>query len=242
MKALIVDDEPLARNELNYLIHDIGGFERVDEAENIIETLEALLVNRYDIVFLDINLMDDSGIELGKKIHKMEHPPAIVFATAHDEYAVQAFELNATDYILKPFERSRVQQAINKVLALLPHSQIVETKPMIQDRQNFPIEIADRILMLNQSDIIGLATYNGITTIYTVNHQYETTEPLTKCEKRLNNDDFLRIHRSYIINKSHIKEVQHWFNYTYKVILTNGVKMQVGRSFMKEFKLWTGLS
>ena len=181
MKALIIDDEPLARNELTYLLNEIGGFEEINEAENVKETLEALLINQYDIIFLDVNLMDENGIELGAKIQKMKEPPAIIFATAHDQYAVQ------------------------------------------------------------QQNIIGIGTHNGITTIHTTNHKYETTEPLNRYEKRLNPTYFIRIHRSYIINTKHIKEVQQWFNYTYMVILTNGVKMQVGRSFMKDFKASIGL-
>lgn len=117
MRALIVDDEPLARNELIYLLNRIGGFDVLDEAENVSETIEALLVNEYDLVFLDINLMNENGIELGKKIQKMKAPHAIVFATAHDQFAVQAFELNATDYIMKPFDQSRIAQAVAKVRA-----------------------------------------------------------------------------------------------------------------------------
>ncbi|MBO1199419.1 response regulator transcription factor LytR [Staphylococcus simiae] len=245
MKALIVDDEPLARNELGYLLNEIGGFDEVNEAENVTETLEALLLNHYDIIFLDINLMDENGIELGSKIQKMKNPPAIIFATAHDQYAVQAFELNATDYILKPFGQQRVEQAINKVKT---QQQITgnQSTPKVEAvsgdfEQSLPVEIDDKIHMLKQKNIIGIGTHNGITTIHTTNHQYETTEPLNRYEKRLDQSHFLRIHRSYIINKKHIKEVQQWFNYTYMVILTNGVKMQVGRSFMKEFKAWAGL-
>ncbi|VDZ34002.1 Autolysis response regulater LytR [Staphylococcus aureus] len=78
MKALIIDDEPLARNELTYLLNEIGGFEEINEAENVKETLEALLINQYDIIFLDVNLMDENGIELGAKIQKMKEPPAII--------------------------------------------------------------------------------------------------------------------------------------------------------------------
>ena len=245
MKALIIDDEPLARNELSYLLNEIGGFDEVNEAENVTETLEALLLNQYDIIFLDINLMDENGIELGSKIQKMNNPPAIIFATAHDQYAVQAFELSATDYILKPFGQERVEQAINKV-RIQQQTRANQSSAKVEAvsgdfEQSLPVEIDDKIHMLKQKNIIGIGTHNGITTIHTTTHQYETTEPLNRYEKRLDKNYFLRIHRSYIINKKHIKEVQQWFNYTYMVILTNGVKMQVGRSFMKDFKAWVGL-
>lgn len=245
MKALIIDDEPLARNELTYLLNEIGGFEEINEAENVKETLEALLINQYDIIFLDVNLMDENGIELGAKIQKMKEPPAIIFATAHDQYAVQAFELNATDYILKPFGQKRIEQAVNKVRATKAkddnNASAIANDMSANFDQSLPVEIDDKIHMLKQQNIIGIGTHSGITTIHTTNHKYETTEPLNRYEKRLNPTYFIRIHRSYIINTKHIKEVQQWFNYTYMVILTNGVKMQVGRSFMKDFKASIGL-
>lgn len=126
MKALIIDDEPLARNELTYLLNEIGGFEEINEAENVKETLEALLINQYDIIFLDVNLMDENGIELGAKIQKMKEPPAIIFATAHDQYAVQAFELNATDYILKPFGQNVLNKQSIKFVRLKPKMVIAQ--------------------------------------------------------------------------------------------------------------------
>ena len=127
MRTLIVDDEPLARNELHYLLNEISDFEIIDEAENIEDTLEKLLCHTYDLVFLDINLMDENGIDLAHKIRKMKHPPYIIFATAHDTFAVKAFELDAVDYILKPFELERIEQAVQKVKRLLNAKQQNQT-------------------------------------------------------------------------------------------------------------------
>lgn len=162
MKALIIDDEPLARNELTYLLNEIGGFEEINEAENVKETLEALLINQYDIIFLDVNLMDENGIELGAKIQKMKEPPAIIFATAHDQYAVQAFELNATDYILKPFGQKRIEQAVNKVRATKAKddnsASAIANDMSANFDQSLPVEIDDKIHMLKQQNIIGIGT------------------------------------------------------------------------------------
>lgn len=115
MKTLIVDDEPLARNELHYLLDLNEVIHLIEEAENIEETLEKLLYETFDLIFLDINLMDESGIDLAQKVNKMKHTPHIIFATAHENFAIRAFELNTTDYILKPFDKERVNQAVNKV-------------------------------------------------------------------------------------------------------------------------------
>ncbi len=128
MKALIIDDEPLARNELTYLLNEIGGFEEINEVENVKETLEALLINQYDIIFLDVNLMDENGIELGAKIQKMKEPPAIIFATAHDQYAVQAFELNATDYILNRLVKNVLNKQSIKFVRLKPKMIIAQVQ------------------------------------------------------------------------------------------------------------------
>lgn len=239
MHALIVDDEPLARNELKYLLNQIGSFSQIEEAENVEETLEQLLSHEFDVIFLDINLMEESGLDLAKKINKMKHVPHIIFATAHDTYAVQAFELEATDYILKPFEKARIEQAINKITNI-ETQQSVEPKPVNHD-EVLPIEIDDRIYVLNVDDIIAISVNQGITTINTTDNEYTTNEPLSFYEKKLSHAKFIRIHRASIINKWHIQSVKHWFNSTYQVTLTGNIKLQVSRSYMKSFKSEIGL-
>lgn len=256
MKTLIVDDEPLARNELHYLLNEISGFNVIDEAENIEETLERLLSETYDLVFLDINLMDESGIDLAQKIKKMKQPPHIIFATAHDTFAVKAFELDAIDYILKPFELERIEQAVNKVKHQLSNSNEIDhatsessTQSMQRherhdngDQTVLPIEMNERIYVIQKDDITAVSVNNGITTINTINRTYQTNEPLTYYEKKLSNNTFIKIHRATIINKTHIDSVEHWFNYTYQVTMTSGDKFQVSRSFMKAFKHEIGLA
>lgn len=255
MKTLIVDDEPLARNELHFLLNEISDFEVIDEAENVEETLEKLLYETYDLVFLDINLMDENGIDLAHKIQKMKRPPYIVFATAHDTFAVKAFELNALDYILKPFELERVAQTVTKVKRLIRMDQeemnhsdhnhsnapAFETPTTNRDKSVIPIEVDERIYVINLDDITAISINHGITTIYTLKRTYETTEPLNYYEKKLPDNKFIKIHRATIINKQHIDSVEHWFNYTYQVTMASGNKFQVSRSFMKFFKQEIGL-
>ncbi|PNZ60210.1 DNA-binding response regulator [Staphylococcus casei] len=254
MKTIIVDDEPLARNELRYLLNKIRTFEAIDEAENVAETLELLLYEDYDVIFLDINLMDESGLDLAKKIKKMKHSPYIIFATAHDTFAVKAFELDAIDYILKPFELQRITQAIHKVeIALethavknnnieLSHNAQTHTDSIESPQAVLPIEVNERIHIINLEDIIAISVNNGITTIHTKTEDFETNEPLSQYEKRISNHQFMRIHRATLINKVHILTIEHWFNYTYQLTMTNQLKFQVSRSYMKPFKQDMGLS
>ncbi|RIM68855.1 DNA-binding response regulator [Staphylococcus arlettae] len=255
MKSIIVDDEPLARNELSYLLNQIRHFEKIDEAENVSETLELLLYDDYDVIFLDINLMDESGLDLANKIKKMKHAPFIVFATAHDTFAVKAFELDAIDYILKPFEQQRIAQAIHKVelaigqtseqqnnLDLTPSTSNENSQEDAKPSKVLPIEVDERIHIINLNDIIAISVNNGITTINTTLGDFETSEPLSHYEKKIVTQKFMRIHRSTLINKAHIQTIEHWFNYTYQLTMTNQLKFQVSRSYMKVFKQMMGLS
>lgn len=218
MKTLIVDDEPLARNELNYLLTQNGQFDKIEEAETISETLEKLLYDTYDVIFLDIHLMDESGLDLAEKIKKMRQPPYIIFATAHDNFAVKAFELNATDYILKPFEQARIDAAVARVAAQLQTHTKTETEVKSEETNHqqqklkstdkapevLPIEVDERIYVLNQKDIIALTVNNKRTTLHTLTHDYETSEPMNNYAKRLDEKQFIRIHRATKIGRAHV--------------------------------------
>ncbi|ULG74302.1 LytTR family transcriptional regulator DNA-binding domain-containing protein [Macrococcus brunensis] len=228
MKILIVDDEPLARNELKFLIEQLDDIDLVDEADCVEDTLTALLSERYDLLFLDINLIDESGLDLAEKINKMKRPPQIIFATAHDTFAVKAFELNALDYVLKPFESARIEQAVAK--ARTEKQQITAIS----------IQSDDKIYVLKFDEIVALYVEEGQLHIATVDRQYLLNEPLSNYEKKLP-DYFMRIHRSNIINTRHIISAEHWFNHTYQVKLTGNIKLQVSRSYIRAFKEEIGL-
>ena len=114
LRVLIVDDEMLARDELKYLLHRTKEVDFIEEAESIEEALDKMMDEKPDLLFLDIQLSDDSGFDIAKRLKKMKNPPAIIFATAYDQYALQAFEVDAIDYILKPFDEERVVQAVHK--------------------------------------------------------------------------------------------------------------------------------
>ncbi|WP_414054470.1 LytTR family transcriptional regulator DNA-binding domain-containing protein [Macrococcus equi] len=240
MKILVVDDEPLARNELQYLIHEINDEHVTHEADSVEETLTALLSETYDLLFLDINLINESGLDLAQKINKMKSPPMIVFATAHDTYAVKAFELNALDYILKPFELKRIEVALSKAQnSLHKKDKVIQHIPSVS---TISVQIDDKIYVINTHDIIALFVEEGKLNIVTINNTYVINEPLSAFEKKMPQDIFMRIHRSSIINKHHIISAEQWFNHTYQVKLTKDVKLQVSRSYIKQFKHEIGLN
>lgn len=114
MKVAIIDDEPLARMELTYLLEQTNEVASIVQGESIEEAFQILLTDQPDLLFLDIHLTDESGIDLARKLTMVANPPLIIFATAYDNHALEAFEVNALDYILKPFEEERVRKAIAK--------------------------------------------------------------------------------------------------------------------------------
>ena len=241
MHTLIVDDEPLARNELAYLLEQCEEITSVREADSIEEALEQMLQKSVDLIFLDIHLTNESGLTLADKLNHLKNPPLIIFATAYDDYAVKAFELNAKDYVLKPFEQKRIQQAVTKVYKMhQKENQLLHELP--QETLNaIPVQLEDRIFLVKTEEIIAVGVENGETTIYTKKREYPINEPLSAIEKKISSPTFLRVHRSYLINVNAIEEIQPWFNHTYQVTLNNQLKIPVSRSYMKEFKEQVGL-
>ena len=244
MRVLIVDDEPLARNELAYLLGKCEGVSAIAQADSIEEALGTMLEDPVDLIFLDIHLTNESGLSLAVKINKLKKPPLIIFATAFDDYAVKAFELNATDYVLKPFELERIQQAVKKAYGQYRKHEIGEPEtPKRKDAglQVLPIQMDERIYMLQVPEIIAIGIENGETTIYTKNMEYIIHEPLSALEKKIGGQPFLRVHRAFLINLKEIKEIQPWFNHTFQLTMSNGLKIPVSRSYMKEFKEKVGI-
>lgn len=241
MHTLLVDDEPLSRNELAYLLKKCPEIASIVEAESIEEALEKMLCQPVDLLFLDIHLTNESGLTLAEKVKQQKNPPLIIFATAYDEYAVKAFELNAQDYVLKPFELSRIQQAVTKASHLICSSK-EKTKDISGTvSTTLPIQVEEYIYMVKQQEILALEVENGVTTVYTVQKDYQTREPLSALEKKLNSAQFMRVHRSYIVQLAAIQEIQPWFNHTVQVTMENQMKIPISRSYMKEFKERMGL-
>ncbi|MGG2025236.1 LytTR family transcriptional regulator DNA-binding domain-containing protein [Gottfriedia sp. S16(2024)] len=238
LKALIVDDEPLARDELAYLLKRSKEVEIVGETDSIRSTLELLQIQEVDVVFLDIQLADESGLELAQKLQDLTHQPAIVFATAFDEYALNAFDLHAIDYILKPFDEIRIQKTIEKLakLSMKPIKTEVKKNPPLLKQDKLAISVDERILLITFEEIIYIFTQEGKTSVVTDKMTYRLNEPLINLERKLQNTSFTRVHRSYIVNLDKIIEIQPWFNSTYNLIMYDGEKVPVSRTYTKELK------
>lgn len=240
MRILVVDDEMLARDELKYLLYRTKEVDIIDEAESVEEALEKLIESKPDLVFLDIQLSDDSGFEIANILKKMKQPPAIVFATAYDQYAIQAFEVDALDYILKPFDEERIVQAIKKFKKRKQHEmeekQEVHAPDVSSGMKRLALPIDESIVLVNIEDIVYAGLLDGKVIVKTICDTYVTYDTLAMLEKKLPQMIFLRVHRSFIVNVNHISEIQPWFNSTYNLIMKEDSKVPVSRTYAKELK------
>lgn len=236
---MIVDDEPLARDELGYLLKRTKKVEIACEAVGMNEAIKDLENIKVDVIFVDIQLAEDSGLVLARKINQMENPPEIVFATAYDEYALEAFELNAVDYILKPFDEDRVHQTIEKLVKKTNHSKERTPSELVNPTvrlNKLALNVNDRILMITIQDILYIYSHGGMTIIVTKNDRYEVSESLVGLERKLQNTSIVRVHRSYLVNLDRILEIEPWFNSTYNLKIVDGEKIPVSRTYMKFLK------
>ncbi|AKI57405.1 response regulator transcription factor LtdR [Streptococcus agalactiae] len=243
MKVLVVDDEPVARNELIYLLNKYDSNLVIAEAHDIATALAILLRETFDVVLLDIHLRDDSGLQLAEYINKMPKPPLLIFATAYDQYAIQAFEQDARDYLLKPYEFDRLKQAMDRVKGALSTSTIIESVtsgPLF--KQQYPLTVEDRIYLVSADDILLIEAMQGKLIIQTPDKNYEIDGSLQQWQDKLPSSQFVRVHRSYIVNINAIKTIEPWFNQTLQLHLCNKITVPVSRANVKPLKQMLGIS
>lgn len=238
--VLIVDDEPLARDELTYLVTQHPSINSTSEADSVEEAMEEIMDHKPDIIFLDIHLTDETGFDLAEKLQKLKKPPYLIFATAYDEYALKAFKVNAMDYILKPFDEVVVHKALDKALSIIQPK--TENSKRHEPIEAIPIQGEDRIFLVHPNDIYLVSVEDKELSVQTKLETYQTTGSLSKIEKRLPKEIFVKTHRSFILNSTKIQEIQPWFNNTLQVTLDNGSKVPVSRSYVKSFKEIIGLT
>lgn len=202
LKLLIADDEAPARNRLRELLGDIPHVEVVADAKNGKEAL--LLTDEYrpNIVLLDIRMPVMDGIEAAQHLQKLATPPAVIFTTAYDSYAMQAFDMNAVDYLLKPIRLERLQTAISKARALQAN-QLEALAPLQPQRTHFSISERGRILLVPIQDVIYLRAELKYITVRTAEREYLLEESLTHLEQEFNHL-FIRLHRNCLVANAYI--------------------------------------
>lgn len=234
LNALIVEDEYLAREELTYLIEKHSTINIVAAFDDGLDAFKFLQSNKVDVVFLDINIPSIDGMLLARNIAQFLHKPQIVFTTAYKEYAVDAFELEAVDYLLKPLNEQRVMGVLTKL-----HTRAQEQQPTVNIR-NHSINLMhnNRIHVTAISDICCAIANEKVTHVYTAEGCFIAPVTISELMLRLPANDFFRCHRSYCININDVKEIIPWVNSTYMIKLAHIEQhIPVSRSNLKAFRI-----
>lgn len=201
MKCLIVDDEVLARNRLKAILSEIEGDYNVIESDNGQDALNKCNDYAPELVFLDIRMPGMSGMEVAHHLTVFERPPAVIFTTAYNEFALEAFEANALDYILKPIRRDRLKSAIDKMQPLAPKQKL--DLPMDAPRQNFALTKKGKIRLVPLEDVIYFRADNKLVRLRTLDGDHVISEVLNSLEDELSTM-FIRVHRNALVSKAHI--------------------------------------
>ncbi|AOY74983.1 LytR/AlgR family response regulator transcription factor [Clostridium formicaceticum] len=236
LKALLVDDEMPAREELKYLLSRNEDVEIIKDVDNLDDAVIVLNTHQIDIIFLDIEINDDNGIAFAQIIKSREI--AIIFATAYDQYAVEAFSLNAVDYLLKPFSQERVDQSVDKAVKKLRKDKT--TKRLLKKLTFWK---GDKMVVVGPEDILYLTVDDRKVIIETTKGTLTDAGPLQTTYEKLDPSLFIRTHRSYIVNLEKIEEIIPWFNNTYilKMVGLEDTEIPVSRSYLQEFKKIIGV-
>lgn len=238
MKVIIVEDEFLAQQELSWLIKNHSEMEIVATFDDGMDVLKYLQHHEVDAIFLDINIPSLDGVLLAQNISKFAHRPFIVFITAWKEHAVEAFELEAFDYILKPYQESRIIGMLQKLEAAYQQS-TSQAAVSHENREATTINLIkdERIIVTDINDIYYAEAHEKMTFVYTRRESYVMPMNITEFCSRLPESHFFRCHRSYVVNLSKIREIEPWFNNTYILRLRDlDFEVPVSRSKVKEFR------
>src|SRR5271154_174687 len=252
LNAIVVDDEPLARQELLYLLEAADGVNVVAQGTNGIEAVDLIRSHQPDIVFLDVQMPGLDGFAVIKKLlDKPIRMPLVIFATAFDQYAVRAFEVNAIDYLLKPFDRARVLKAIDKArlhlaapaespgsseakldaLLRLFEEQVqgqVQTPRPSPSTGKVVVRTQNRLLLVDQREICFASIDEGAITVVTPTVEGQSNcRTLEELTDQLDPETFWRAHRSFLVNIQHIREVVPWFKSTYQLRMDDPKKTEV---------------
>ena len=212
-RAMIVDDEPLARSELRFLLEDSGRVDSIIEAASAREAVERLMEGYVDVIFLDIAMPKTSGLQLAEALNKLHHPPAVVFVTAYSEFALDAFNVDAVDYLVKPVETDRLERALNKVQrrgrirTVAPAAQETPTQSKAA-QERIPVVKSGRKVLVPADQIRFIESKDDYSCIYTGDERFLSTISLAKLEERLEPLGFFRVHRGFIINLDYVKSVE----------------------------------
>lgn len=255
LSALIIDDEQLARDELKYLLDSVGGVDVVAQGCNGLEAVDLIEEHRPDMVFLDVQMPGLDGFAVVQKLKERSEAkargrvgaaedalPQIVFATAYDQYAVRAFDVNAVDYLLKPFDRDRVEQAVARVkgrIAGVPAAaapehrldallKLLNRPQAVHQPAKLIVQLQNRLLLVDQAEICYAAIDEGVIRVVTQSFEGQSKcRTLEELLELLEPTMFWRAHRGFVVNINHIREVVPWFKSSYQLRMNDKKQTEI---------------
>ena len=247
LKTIVVDDEQLARDELGYLLGQVGGVEIIAQAGNGVEALETIDRLQPDLVFLDVQMPGLTGFEVARRL--LDNGPAshIIFVTAYDQHALKAFQVRALDYILKPFDRERFVEALQRARRQIEREEtgdlgrrlLALVKDLRKDQpktDRLVVKSGGRLFFLRMDEIDWIEAAGNYVRLHVGNSSHLLRETMNAIEGRLDPEKFFRIHRSRIVNMERIQEMQPWLNGEYAVVLRTGTRLTLSRGYREKLQ------
>jgi two-component system, LytTR family, response regulator len=253
MRVLIIDDEPLAQAALAKVLSKRSDVEHFEAVNDAIAALDKLSKESYDVLLLDINMPELSGIELLDRLQQREPPlPSIVFVTAHDQHAITAFEKHAVDYVLKPFAEERIEAALDAAFLRTAGeraTKLIELLPQLQgfSQQRSPrvaIKTKGRILFIDPGDVAVVQAEGNYVLLQGDIGSYLLRESISALAEKLRPYGFIRIHRSVLVNSRFVQEIRPWLTGEYGLRIKGGKEYAVTRTYKKNLRalaaFWIG--
>jgi two-component system LytT family response regulator len=246
IKILIVDDEPLARERIRLLLDGKPEIKIIGESSNGHQAVESIIKLHPDLVFLDIQMPEFNGFDVIQVIG-VEQMPVVIFVTAYDQYAVKAFDVHAIDYLLKPFDRDRLDEALQRAKREIGLRQSTEGSKNIQSllsdlqkdkrlQNRILVKTAGRITILRTDQIDWVESAGNYIKLHVGGKAHLLRETMKGLSEKLDSDNFVRIHRTTIVNMERIKELQPHFHGDYAVILEDGTKLTLSRRYRNQLR------
>lgn len=240
--TILIDDEPLARSILKEYLEAYPQIQVVQECNDGFEGLKAIMQHKPQLIFLDVQMPKINGFEM---LELIEQPPAVIFVTAFDEFALKAFELHAVDYLLKPYSKERFAKAVEKVLG---QPQVPSPEPLLaaasvspQQRQRIVVKNAGKIKIIPVEDIHYLEAADDYVKIHTKEGSFLKNKTMSHFEEILDAQHYVRTHRSYIVNIQHITRIDPYEKENFLAILKDGTKIPVSKTGYSKLKEVLGL-
>jgi two-component system, LytTR family, response regulator len=245
INTLIVDDEPLARDRIKRFLRDEDGIRLIGECKNGVEAIDTIGREKPDLVFLDIQMPEKNGFDVIRSFDPKDLP-TIIFVTAYDQYALQAFDVHALDYLLKPFNRERIKRAVARAREHLDHKRmgniderlnalIADIRSERKYLDRLVVKAVGRVFFLKIDEIDWIEAAGNYVKLHVGREAHMIRETMNGIESKLDPAKFLRIHRSTVVNIDRIKELHPMFSGDYAVILRNGTELALSRNYRERF-------